>query len=105
MAQSVRFGTALNNFWKEQGSFTRYSITHINDTTTDILCTDPTLKKGIFRAPLIQTLINKIWFKNKEDDGAIHPEFSEDDILPMATVAFVQTVVKVFFFGQIKDHI
>jgi hypothetical protein len=56
------------------------------------------LNTGIFRAPLIQTLVNKIWFKNKEDDGAIHPEFSEDDMLLMATIAFVQTVVSFFFF-------
>ena len=27
---------------------------------------DPALKTGIFRAPLLQILINKIWFKNKE---------------------------------------
>ena len=59
------------------------------------------LKTGIFCAPLIQTLINKIWFKNKEDDGAIHPEFSEDNMLPMVTVAFVQTVVSLFF-GKLK---
>jgi len=38
MAQSARFGTALNNFWKEQGSFTRYPITRVNHTTTHILC-------------------------------------------------------------------
>ena len=51
------------------------------------------MKTGIFRAPLIQTLVNKVWFKNKEDDGIIHPEFSENNVLPMATSAFVQTVV------------
>ncbi|KAF8970182.1 hypothetical protein BDZ97DRAFT_1652999 [Flammula alnicola] len=39
-------------------------------------------------------LVNKIWFKTKEDDGAIHPEFSEDDMLPKATIAFVQTVIE-----------
>ena len=58
---------------------------------------DPVSKTGIFRGPLIQTLINKIWFKNKEDDGVIHPEFSENDMLPMPTVAFVMTVVSLFF--------
>ena len=51
------------------------------------------MKTGIFRAPLIQMIINKVWFKNKEDDGVIHPEFSENDIIPMATMAFVLTVV------------
>lgn len=51
------------------------------------------MKSGIFRAPLIQKIINKVWFKNKQDEGVIHPEFSEDDKLPMATIAFVLTVV------------
>ena len=54
---------------------------------------DPLLKTGIFRAPLIQMIVNKVWFKNKEDDGVIHPEFSKNDALPMATMAFVLTVV------------
>jgi hypothetical protein len=55
------------------------------------------LKTGIFRAPLIQIIINKVWFKNKDDDGVIHPEFSENDMLPMATVAFVLTLVSFNF--------
>jgi Domain of unknown function (DUF6532) len=38
-------------------------------------------------------IINKVWFKNKQDDGVIHPEFSENDSLPMATIAFVLAVV------------
>jgi hypothetical protein len=54
---------------------------------------EPALKTGIFRAPLIQTIINKVWFKNKDDDGVIHPEFSENDVLQIATIAFVLTVV------------
>ena len=52
---------------------------------------------GIFRAPILQTIINKVWFKNKDDDGIIHPEFSENDKLPMATIAFVQTLVSLVF--------
>ena len=63
---------------------------------------DPVTKTGIFRAPLIQTIINKVWFKNKEDDGVIHPEFSENSMLLMATVAFVLTVVSIqVLFGFI----
>ena len=61
---------------------------------------DPASKNGIFRAPLLQILINKIWFKNKEDDGVIHPEFSENDMLPIATIAFVQTVVSYIFYND-----
>ena len=55
------------------------------------------MKTGIFRAPIIQTIINKVWFKNKDDDGVIHPEFSENDTLPTATIAFVQTLVSLVF--------
>jgi hypothetical protein len=73
------------------------------------------LKTGIFRAPLIQTIINKVWFKNKEDDGVVHPEFSENNVLPMATIAFVLTVVGfqvasesfslyLFYFFQIENN-
>jgi Domain of unknown function (DUF6532) len=58
---------------------------------------DSATKKGIFRAPLIQTIINKVWFKNREDDGVIHPEFSENEALPLATIAFVLTVVSTRF--------
>ena len=53
-----------------------------------------------------------MWFKNKDDDGVIHPEFSENDIIPMATVAFVLTVVSFkliyinisFIFYQIENN-
>ena len=54
---------------------------------------DPASKTGLFRAPLIQTIINKTWFKNKEDEGVIHSEFSENGALPIATIAFVLMVV------------
>ena len=57
------------------------------------------MKTGIFCAPLIQTIINKTWFKNKEDEGVIHPEVSENNALPMATIAFVLMVVSYFFLG------
>jgi len=48
---------------------------------------------GIFLTPVIQTLINKTWFRGKKDDGVIHPEFFEDEILSLSTVALVLTVV------------
>ena len=65
---------------------------------------DPVLKTGIFRASLLQTIINKVWFKNKEDDGVIHPEFSEKDALPKATIAFVLTVVSLVFSIRLKSY-
>jgi Domain of unknown function (DUF6532) len=48
---------------------------------------------GIFLAPTIQTLINKSWFRNKKDDGVMHPEFFEDEMMSVSTIALVLTVV------------
>ena len=66
---------------------------HIAAESLHLYGQDPVLKTGLFHAPLLQTLINKVWFKNKENEGIIHPEFSENDTLSMATMAFVLTVV------------
>jgi hypothetical protein len=48
---------------------------------------------GIFLVPLIQTLINKTWFRGKKDDGVIHPEFFKDEMLSLITIALILTVV------------
>ena len=50
-------------------------------------------KREIFLVPVIQTLINKTWFQGKKDDGVIHPEFFEDNMLSLSTIALVLTVV------------
>jgi hypothetical protein len=54
---------------------------------------DPKNKTGIYHAPIIQLLINKIFFKNKTDDGITNPEFSEDGKLLMVTIALILTIV------------
>ncbi|KDR74233.1 hypothetical protein GALMADRAFT_141307 [Galerina marginata CBS 339.88] len=51
-------------------------------------------KTGIYRASIIQLLINKIYFRNKTDDGVTNPEFSEDGKLPMVTIALILTLVE-----------
>ncbi|EDQ99238.1 uncharacterized protein LACBIDRAFT_316846 [Laccaria bicolor S238N-H82] len=35
-----------------------------------------------------------MWFRNKMDEGVIHPEFSEDDMLSKITMTLVITVVE-----------
>ena len=50
-------------------------------------------KTRIFLVPVIQTLINKSWFRGKKDDGVIHPEFFEEEMLSLSTIALVLTVV------------
>jgi len=47
----------------------------------------------MFLAPIIQTLVNKTWFRSKKDDGVRQPEFFEDEMLSLAAIALVLTVV------------
>ena len=43
--------------------------------------------------PLIQTIINNVWFRDEKDDRVVHPEFSDGGKLSLVTLAFVLTVV------------
>ncbi|KAF8874589.1 hypothetical protein BD779DRAFT_1450823, partial [Infundibulicybe gibba] len=54
---------------------------------------DPKERTGIYRHPIIQAVINKMWFKNKQDDGVICPEFGDGGI-PIVTIALVATAVE-----------
>jgi hypothetical protein len=47
----------------------------------------------MFLAPIIQTLVNKAWFRSKKDDGVRQPEFFKDEMLSLAAIALVLTVV------------
>ncbi|EDR04612.1 uncharacterized protein LACBIDRAFT_330425 [Laccaria bicolor S238N-H82] len=55
---------------------------------------DTKARKGLYRHPVFQAIINKMWFRNKTDDRVIHPEFSEDDTLSKITMALVITVAE-----------
>ena len=44
-------------------------------------------------APVIQMLVNKTWFQGEKDDGIMHPEFFEDEMLSLSTIALVLTIV------------
>ena len=46
-------------------------------------------------ALVIQTIINKMWFCNKDNEGVIHPEFSEGGLLSIYTIALAFTVVTI----------
>ncbi|KIK04876.1 hypothetical protein K443DRAFT_4235 [Laccaria amethystina LaAM-08-1] len=50
-------------------------------------------RTGLYRHPIIQTIINKMYFKNKTDDGIVNPEFSENEELSLVTLALVLTVI------------
>ena len=47
-------------------------------------------------APIIQTIINKMWFCNKDDEGVIHPEFSEGGVLAISTIVLALTMVTMY---------
>lgn len=66
---------------------------------------DPAAKTGIFRAPVIQTIINKMWFCNKDDEGVIHPEFSEGGLLSISTIALAFTVVTILLSINCLIHL
>jgi uncharacterized protein DUF6532 len=50
----------------------------------------------MYMAPLIQTIINNVWFRDEKDDGVVHPEFSNGGKLSLVTLAFVLTVVRLW---------
>ncbi|EDR03011.1 uncharacterized protein LACBIDRAFT_307860 [Laccaria bicolor S238N-H82] len=50
-------------------------------------------RTGLYRHPIIQTIVNKMYFKHKTDDGIVNPEFSENEELSLVTLALVLTVI------------
>ncbi|EDR11598.1 uncharacterized protein LACBIDRAFT_324274 [Laccaria bicolor S238N-H82] len=63
-------------------------------TRNNFLYKDLKERKGIYCHPAFQSIINKTWFKNKSDNGVIHPEFSEGGMLSKVTKALAITVVE-----------
>ncbi|SJK99346.1 uncharacterized protein ARMOST_02639 [Armillaria ostoyae] len=59
----------------------------------NFLYKDPVARTGLFQNQIISVLINTIWFKNKNDEGANNPYFLQDGI-PLPTIALVFTVIE-----------
>ncbi|KAF8067065.1 hypothetical protein FPV67DRAFT_1417403, partial [Lyophyllum atratum] len=55
---------------------------------------DPAKRTGMYLHPIIQAVVNKMWFKSKTDEGVTHEEYSTDDAIPLVTIAFVLTAVE-----------
>ncbi|KAJ7300438.1 hypothetical protein DFH08DRAFT_979668 [Mycena albidolilacea] len=53
---------------------------------------DVKLKKGLFKAPILQRGANAMWFANRRDEGPSHPEFFNP--FPYQAVAALLTVVE-----------
>ncbi|KAJ6555893.1 hypothetical protein B0H19DRAFT_1151495 [Mycena capillaripes] len=54
---------------------------------------DPTQRKGLYKAPIIQKSINQMWFNNRRDEGATHPELF-GPALPKPAFALVLTAIE-----------
>ncbi|EDR12564.1 uncharacterized protein LACBIDRAFT_323111 [Laccaria bicolor S238N-H82] len=70
-----------------------------------VLPSDTKAHKGLYCHPVFQAIVNKKWFRNKTNNGVIHPEFSEDDTLLKITMALVITVVHRSYFHQTSKHV
>ncbi|KAJ8521883.1 hypothetical protein ONZ45_g1434 [Pleurotus djamor] len=55
---------------------------------------DTSTRTGMYTNDIIQTIVNKVWFSNRKADGVKHPSFSDDDGIPLITIALVLTVVE-----------
>jgi hypothetical protein len=51
---------------------------------------------SLYWNPSIQAVVNKMWFKNKKDEGIVHPEFSESRGIADITISLILTAVSVF---------
>ncbi|KAI0696363.1 hypothetical protein BC835DRAFT_1230411, partial [Cytidiella melzeri] len=55
---------------------------------------EPEARKGMYGHLVIQTIINKVWFGNRNADGVRHPSYSQDGRIPLVTIALVLTAVE-----------
>ncbi|KZP13284.1 hypothetical protein FIBSPDRAFT_753614, partial [Athelia psychrophila] len=49
-------------------------------------------RKGLFKAKIIQSAINHLWFRNKKDEGIKYPEFYQP--IPETGLALILTAVR-----------
>jgi Domain of unknown function (DUF6532) len=52
---------------------------------------DPKNQQGIFLNPIIQSVINAVWFANPNDEGIVYTPYFEP--ISYVTIALVATVV------------
>ena len=48
-------------------------------------------RKGIYSHPIIQKAVNKMWFKNKRDEGIMYPDYFNPISVP--SIALILTAV------------
>src|SRR5882762_1204217 len=63
--------------------------------TFQVLSDDNGKRKGIYNHPIIQKAVNKMWFKNKRDEGIIYPDYFNP--ISVHSIALILTAVGFFF--------
>ena len=56
---------------------------------------DHTQRRGLYRNPLLQKIINVMWFQNRQDEGVVYNKYFHP--MKAETIALVLTVVSAFF--------
>ncbi|KAG6839010.1 hypothetical protein C0991_006603, partial [Blastosporella zonata] len=65
---------------------------------------DPTKRTGMYLHPIIQSSINRMWFKSKTDKGVIRPEYSDrENGIPLVTIAFIECCLEEWQSGEYHD--
>jgi hypothetical protein len=52
-------------------------------------------RKGMYQHPIIQKVVNVMWFQNKHDEGPRFPEMFNP--MPVQAIALVLTAVRIFY--------
>ena len=60
-------------------------------------------RKGIYNHPVIQKAVNKMWFKNKRDEGIIYQDYFKP--LPIPSIALILTAVSILILGYNLSYI
>ncbi|KIJ50067.1 hypothetical protein M422DRAFT_160127 [Sphaerobolus stellatus SS14] len=60
-------------------------------TENRIIFKDFNARQGAYQSPILQQIINAMWFKEPEDEGFIHATYFKP--MPLKTIALIFTVV------------
>ncbi|KAF7333156.1 hypothetical protein MVEN_02381300 [Mycena venus] len=83
---------------KKSISFNRKNAEDLKDSTA-FAFKDAEAKKGLYKHPIFQMAVNKMWFANRRDEGPKHPELFNP--LPLKSFALILTGVE----NSIDEHL
>lgn len=53
---------------------------------------DPEGRTGFLRHPIIHAVVNKMWFKHKNDEGIIHPDVINENGIWLVSISLILAV-------------